>query len=142
MSLDTIASLDTHVCIYNPYWQSSGIIIIFCKYYIVFSDIMIGSWMYFSCCSSWESKKKRLSCRKSTQKNLCEGHHFFCCTPSFICHFLSSFSSTTPLSLSPILRRKKNFTPENDGELAPAVPLSPLTVYGPNIPYKVCKGNY
>ena len=27
--------LDTHVCINNPCSQSSGIIIIFCKYYIV-----------------------------------------------------------------------------------------------------------
>ena len=29
--VDTIAFLDTHVYVNNPYWQSSGIIIILCK---------------------------------------------------------------------------------------------------------------
>ena len=30
-----IEFLDTHVCINNPHWQHIGIIIIFCKYFIV-----------------------------------------------------------------------------------------------------------
>ena len=37
--------LDTHVCINNPYWQSSGVIIFFCKYYLVISDKLIDSFL-------------------------------------------------------------------------------------------------
>ena len=48
--LDTTAFLDTHVYINSPYWQSSGIIIFLCKYHIVISDTLLGSWMCFSCC--------------------------------------------------------------------------------------------
>ena len=70
MSLYAIAFLDTHVCIYNPYGQCSGIIIL-CKYYIVILDTVIGSWMFFSYCllqyyqsfmriqEETESKKKK-----------------------------------------------------------------------------------
>ena len=29
-------------CINNPHWQSSGIIIFLCKYYIVISDTLVG----------------------------------------------------------------------------------------------------
>ena len=32
----------THVCVNNPHWQSSGIIIFLCKYYTVISDAMVG----------------------------------------------------------------------------------------------------
>ena len=46
--------------------------------------------------------------KKSTLKNLCEKHLFFGCTLSFLCHFLTLFSST------PILGRKK-FASENGG---------------------------
>ena len=44
-SLDTTEFLDTHVCINNPHWQSSGIIIFLCKYYIVISDTLVGSFL-------------------------------------------------------------------------------------------------
>ena len=43
--------LNTHVCINNPHWQSSRIIIILCNY-----DTAIRA--------SWETKKERLSHRK------------------------------------------------------------------------------
>ena len=42
-SLDTIEFLDTHVCINNPYWQSSGIIIFMCKFCLVISDALVDS---------------------------------------------------------------------------------------------------
>ena len=42
-SLDTIDFFDTHVCINNPHWQSSRIIIFLCKYYIVISDTLVVS---------------------------------------------------------------------------------------------------
>ena len=51
VSLDTIVYLDIHVCINNPYWQISEIITLLCKYCIVVSDTLIGSWMCFSFCS-------------------------------------------------------------------------------------------
>ena len=60
-SLDTIAFLGTHVCISNPDSQSSEIIIFWCRYYIVISDTLIGSWIYFCC--SW------LQCYQSFMKN-------------------------------------------------------------------------
>ena len=41
-SLDTMKFLDTHVCINNPHWESSGIIIFLCKYSIVISDTLVG----------------------------------------------------------------------------------------------------
>ena len=37
---------------------------------------------------------------KSTETNLCEKHHFFVCTPSFLCPFLS-FLCLLPVSLGP-----------------------------------------
>ena len=62
-----------HKCLrINPYWQSSGIIIFLCKYYIVMSDTLLGSCMCFSifalCNSirtSWETENERLSYRKN-----------------------------------------------------------------------------
>ena len=42
-ALGTIPFFDTHSCISNPYWQSSEIIIFWCKFYIVISDVLIGS---------------------------------------------------------------------------------------------------
>ena len=32
-------------CINNPHWQSCGIIIFLCKYYIAISDTMVGSFL-------------------------------------------------------------------------------------------------
>ena len=61
-----IEFLDTHVCISNPLWQSSGIIIFFCKYYIVISDtlgsLFLGCALFVAHCNinraSWETKKE------------------------------------------------------------------------------------
>ena len=39
----TIAMLDTHECINNLYWQSSGVMIFLCKYYINTSDTLVPS---------------------------------------------------------------------------------------------------
>ena len=40
-----IEFLDTHVCINNPHWQRSGILIIFCKYCIVILDTLRGTFL-------------------------------------------------------------------------------------------------
>ena len=69
--LDTIAFLDTHICIINPYWKSSEIIIFLCKYHIVISVTLAGTLICFlvARCNIIrglrETKKKRLSYRKN-----------------------------------------------------------------------------
>ena len=76
-SLDTIAFLDTHLCIKNPYWRISGIIFFLRKYYIVISDnalgfvflvaFLAGCVFLVSCCiirTARKTKKEILSCRK------------------------------------------------------------------------------
>ena len=40
-----IEFLDTSAFINNPHWQSSGILIFLCKYYIVVSDSLVGSFL-------------------------------------------------------------------------------------------------
>ena len=44
------------------------------------------SWMCSFCCSLPRRNKDWVT-EKSTLKNLCEGHHFFDCTPSFLCYY-------------------------------------------------------
>ena len=44
-SLNTIKSLDTYVFINNPHWQSSGITIFLCKFYVGISDKLVGSFL-------------------------------------------------------------------------------------------------
>ena len=44
-SLDANEFLDLHICINNPHWQSSGIIVFLCKYYIVISNTLTGSFL-------------------------------------------------------------------------------------------------
>ena len=66
-----------HTCMYkHPHWQSSGIIIFLCKYDMVISDILVGSFLdvffllhvLWSLCNMiralWETKK--LVTEKST----------------------------------------------------------------------------
>ena len=33
-------------CMNNPHWQSCGVIIFLCKYFIVISDIMVGTYLH------------------------------------------------------------------------------------------------
>ena len=40
-----IEFLDTHVCINNPHWQRSGVIIVFYKYFIVVLGTLRGSFL-------------------------------------------------------------------------------------------------
>ena len=82
-SLDIIEFIDTHACINNPHWQSSGIIILLCKYDIVISDTLVGSFLdalflFFAVIlSELHEKPRRRVTEKSSKKNLCEGHHVF-----------------------------------------------------------------
>ena len=98
-SLDTIEFLDTHVFINNPHWQSSGIVTFLCIYDTVISDTLVGFFLDAAVRLSqlyekWR-RKKDWATEESTQKNLCEGHHFFDFTRSFLYHFLLPYSFTT-----------------------------------------------
>ena len=44
-SLDTIEFIDTHVCINNPHWQSSRIIVFLCKYDVVIPDTLLDTFL-------------------------------------------------------------------------------------------------
>ena len=46
-SFRPIAFLDTHVSINNPSWQSRGIVIFLCKFYMVIADTLISFWRVF-----------------------------------------------------------------------------------------------
>ena len=90
-----------HVCIKNPYWQSSGIITFLWKIlysYRRYTDRLLDVFFLLLTVilSEFHEKlrKKNSVTEKSTWKNLCEGHHFFGCAPTFLCYFLSLFSST------------------------------------------------
>ena len=85
---------------YNIFWQ---IITFFCKYYIVTSDTLAGFFLdvfllllavILSELELQIELNKDWVTEKRTQKNLCEGYHFFDCTPSFLCHFLLLSSCT------------------------------------------------
>ena len=90
-----IEFLDPYVYINNPHWQSKGNIIFLCKYYIVISDTLVGSFLdvlflllAVTLSASCETKKECLSFKEIIQKNLCDGHRFFDCTPYFLCNSL------------------------------------------------------
>ena len=75
-----------HTCMRKqPHWQSSGIIIFLCKYYIIISNTLGGSlfdvlFLFLPVVLSEFHKKPRRNkewvTEKSTWKNFCEGHHF------------------------------------------------------------------
>ena len=94
--MDTIVFLDTYLCVNNTYWQSNGIIIFLCKYYIFISETLIGYWMYFSCCSLYVNLSEKLRRKdwvteKSALKNLFERHSAFGCRSSLLCYFSCVF---------------------------------------------------
>ena len=59
-----------------------------CSYFWYTSRLFLGCAIFVARCNtiraSWETKKERLSYTKS---DLCEGHHIFECTSSFLCYF-------------------------------------------------------
>ena len=91
------------MCINKPHWQSSGIIIFLCKYYIIISDTLVGFFLdvlfllLAVILSEFYEKTRRNKdwvTGKSTKKNLCKRHLFFYCTPSRINNFLLFSLST------------------------------------------------
>ena len=98
-----------HISMYKqPTLTKYGNYIFSCKYDIVISHIPVGSFLdvlFFLptvILSELHERPRRKDwvTEKSTQKNLCEGNHFFDWTPSFLCHFLSlSLSSPSPFPI-------------------------------------------
>ena len=88
-----------HICMYKqPILTQQWNFKTSMQIYVVISDTLIDSWMCFYCCSLYHyqrfmrnQKGKVELQKKSTQKNLCVGHHFFGYTPTFLCHILSFF---------------------------------------------------
>ena len=87
----TIEFLDISTFINNPHWQSNRILVFLCKYYIVISDTLVGSFLdvLFLLLAVILSERHEKPRRKDwvTEKNLCEGYHFFDYTLSFLCLF-------------------------------------------------------
>ena len=87
---------DTHEFFDNPHWEISGIKTLLFKYYSDISHALVGSFlnMLFLLLALILTelheklrKNKDWVTEKISKKNLCEGHHFFDYTPSFLCHF-------------------------------------------------------
>ena len=95
-----ITSLDTIEFFENPHWESSGIIILLFKYDSDISHPLVGSILnvlllllalILTELHEEQRKNKDWVTEKRSKKNLCEGHHFFGYTPSFLCHFFVDF---------------------------------------------------
>ena len=91
-------------CINNSHWQSSGIIIFLCKYYVIIPDKLLDSsldvlFLLLAVILSGLHEKSRRNKDWVTEKNtlsikeLSEEHDFFDCMPFFLCHFLLLSSS-------------------------------------------------
>ena len=101
-----IEFLDTSAFINNPHWQSSGILIFLCKYYIVISDTLVGSFLdvLFLLLAvilpelHEKPRRKNWITEKSPWKNLLKEYYFFDCTPSILCLFVAFFVYSFPLS--------------------------------------------
>ena len=87
-----IEFLDTSAFINNPHWQSSEILNFLCKFCIVISDTLVGSFLNVQflllavILSELHEKPRRKDrvTEKSASKNLCEEYHFFDSTLSFL----------------------------------------------------------
>ena len=88
-SLNTIEFLDTYVFINSPHWQSSGILIFLCKYYVVISDALVNSFLgaVFLLLAVILSELYD----KARRKDWVKGYHFFDCTFSCLCLFVAFF---------------------------------------------------
>ena len=93
-------------CMNNPHWQSGGVIIFLCKYFIVISDILVGTFLHVPFLlvvvirATWEEGIK-IELQKKVHRRICVTDiTFFDCTPSFLCHvlLLAFFVYSLPLS--------------------------------------------
>ena len=109
--------LDKHVCIKNLCWQNCGIIISLWKYYTVILDVLIGSWIFYSCCLLYSSfirlQEEKVNLEKNIyrerERNLCQGHLFSAARPpSFVIFSPVSDACLLPTSV---------YGPEHEGEL-------------------------
>ena len=94
----------THMCINNPHWQSSGIIIFLCKYYIVISDTLVGSFLnvlflLLAVISELHEKPKgiKIELQKKVQRKICVRDITFLTARLPMLFFVAFFVYTLPL---------------------------------------------
>ena len=89
-----------HLCI-----SKQSTLIFLCKYYMVISDTLVGSFLdaffFLIHCNIiralWETiRRKDWVAEKSTKKNFWERYHFPDSTPSFLCLFVAFFICSSP----------------------------------------------
>ena len=95
-------------CINNPHWQSCGIIIFLCKYYIVISDALIGSFLdvlillLAVTLSGFHEKPRRNEdwITKKVHRRICLRDITFlvACPPFYVTFFVAFFVYSLPLS--------------------------------------------
>ena len=93
--------LDTSAFINNQHWQSGGILIFLCKYCIVISDTLVGSYQ-----DIMRNQERKIDLQKKVHRRICVREitfltalHFFSCL-SFC--FLLLFSSIPPSHVTPL----------------------------------------
>ena len=97
---------------FNPHWQSGGIIIFLCKYYIIISDTLVGTFLdvlflllAVRLSGLYEKpRKKKDWVQKKVHRRICvRDINFFNCTTSFLCHFCCFFPA--PSQVTQLLNR-------------------------------------
>ena len=100
--LDTTEFLDTHVCINNPHWQSSGIIIFLYKYdaAIYFSWICSSSRSLQYYQSFIRNQEGKIELQKKVHRRICVSEiTFLTARSSFYVFFCWSLSSPSPFPI-------------------------------------------
>ena len=123
VSLDKIAFLDTHLCINNPYWQSSGIIIQILYSYLRHTDRLLHVFFLLLAAILSELHKKKLSSRKMDTKEFVWWISLFWLQTLLLMSFFVAFLSTPSLSFTSNLHRKIIFQKMVEG-LEPPLPSS------------------
>ena len=97
-----------YACINNPFWQSSGIIIIMCKFYIVISGKLIGPWMCFLflavILSGLHENPRRKDYRKKYIQQFVWSSSLFWLHALLLMSLFATFSSLLPPVSTPLLK--------------------------------------
>ena len=105
-SLNTIEFLDTYAFINNSHQQSSGILIFLCKYHIVISDTLIGTFLdvlflllAVILLELHEKPKRKVELQKKVHRSICvRDITFLSALLSILCLFAAFFVYSLSLS--------------------------------------------
>ena len=103
-SLNIIEFLDTYAFVNNPYQQSSGILIFLCKYYIVISDTLVGTFLdvlflllAIILLELHEKPKRKAELQKKVHRSICvRDITFLSALSPFYVFLLLSLSTPSP----------------------------------------------